>query len=52
MEDDCPRTPSREESEEAREMGSVAAGSLSEEMDTSKFSMRLHRWTQGARKCC
>lgn len=38
---DGPITPSREDCEEAREMGRVAGGSLSEEIEASRFSIRL-----------
>lgn len=38
---DGPITPSREECEEVRDMGKVAGGSLSEEMEASRPSIRL-----------
>lgn len=39
---DVATTPSREEWEEAREMGRVAGGSLSEANEASRLSTRLH----------
>ena len=45
--DDVPITPSREEWEEAREMGRVAGGSRSDAMDASSCSTRL----SGIRMC-
>ena len=40
--DPTPTPSSREECEEARDMGSVAGGSFSAAMDASRLSIRLH----------